>query len=120
MSLDIQSLATENRRLADEGLRLRFKLVDARTDRSLGVRESLAVLIVQGAGTWKSHAWAHPVGHGTFEVAFAAPGPGTYYLFFSCRSQGWGPADLPYLTVQANSTGVTALSRSPEGAASRC
>jgi hypothetical protein len=120
MSLDIQPLASEKRMMVDEGVRLRFKLVDPRTDRPLRVSEPLGALILHGAGKWKRHAWAHPHGGGVFEIAFPIPWPGTYYLFFACRSQGWGPADLPYLTVQSDGSGLTALSRTPEAAASQC
>jgi hypothetical protein len=116
MTLDIAPVQSQRRMLVGEELLLHFRLFDPQTQRPSDGLGPLRVLVFQPADGWQGHGWAHPVGDGTYEVAFPIPKAGAYYIFLACPQAGVGYAQLPYLILQTSETGTTAISRASEEA----
>ena len=117
MRLDIVALQSEKRILVDEGLRLRFKVVNLPKDRPPEGLGDLWVLVMQAAGTWQKQGWAQPLGEGVYEVAFPVPKEEVYYVFFACPSLNMSFAQFPHLIVQAQDKEVLAFRKVAETAA---
>jgi hypothetical protein len=63
--------------------------------------KDVGVLTFLAPGVWQQRQWAMPVGEGIYEVSFAAPQSGIYYVFWECPSLKVRHNQLPPLILQA-------------------
>ncbi|MBI2875305.1 MAG: cytochrome D1 [Candidatus Tectomicrobia bacterium] len=110
----IESLFKERQIRVGEGVQLQFKLTDPATHQPRVGLKDVRVLMLLAPGIWQKRDWARSVGDGIYEVAFTAPKPGVYYLFFESRSLGVQFNQLPYLILQAAEEKVLSPARASE------
>lgn len=100
VALRIEPLLEERTFRVKETIRLRFKVTRTETRRpGVGLKD-VGVLTFLAPGVWQQRQWARPVGEGVYEVSFAAPQPGIYYVFWECPSLKVRYNQLPPLILQ--------------------
>ena len=80
---------------------LRFKVSDSDSNQPKLNLEDMGVLIFLSPGIWQQREWAKAVGDGVYEVNFAPPQAGVYYVYFQCPSLSVRFNQLTPLTLQA-------------------
>jgi YVTN family beta-propeller protein len=80
---------------------LRFKLIDAKTNKAKDDLKDVRVLTFLAPGTWQRRDIAKSLGHGNYEVNLNVPQSGVYMVFVESSSMGVRYKDLPHLTLQA-------------------
>ncbi len=66
---------------------LRFKVVDAGSDKPVSAEE-ISVLLFRGPGSWQWRGGPRAVGQGEFEVTFRPPSPGEFKFLVGVQSRG--------------------------------
>jgi hypothetical protein len=84
----------------DRSFPLRFKLIDARTNKGKDGIRDVRVLTFLSSGTWQRRDIAKSLGNGEYEVDINVPQTGSYMVFIDSSSMGVRYQDLPYLMLQ--------------------
>jgi len=84
-----------------ESYQLRFRVLDAVTDKPKADLKDMAVLVLLAPGIWQRRDFARPVGDGVYEMSFVPPREGAYYVYFQALSLGATSNQLPSFTLQA-------------------
>jgi len=116
LALEVEPLYKEHRLPVGTPTRLRFKVLDGKTEQPAPDLKDLGVLTFLTPGNWADRQWARPLGGGVYEVEVVPPQAGVYYVFVQCPSRGLGYKQLPYLILQATSAtppGATAQTAPP-------
>ena len=103
LALQVEPLFKEHRLTAGAATRLRFKVLDGKTEQPAPDLKDLGVLTFLTPGNWADRQWARALGGGVYEVEVTPPQAGVYYVFVQCPSHGLGYKQLPYLILQATS-----------------
>ncbi len=86
---------------AGENYRLRFKIINAATNRLRSDLKDFGALTFLVPGIWQQRQWAKQLADGAYEIEFVPPQAGLYYIFFQCPSLGLQFNQLQRVTVQA-------------------
>jgi len=108
VALRIEPLLEERTFRVGETMRLRFKVTHTETRQPSTGLKDVGVLTFLAPGVWQQRQWAMPVGEGIYEVSFAAPQSGVYYVFWECPSLKVRYNQLPPLILQATNEAPTA------------
>lgn len=103
LALQVEPLFKEHKLTAGAATRLRFKVLDGKTEQPAPDLKDLGVLTFLTPGNWADRQWARSLGGGVYEVEITPPQAGVYYVFVQCPSRGLGYKQLPYLILQATS-----------------
>ena len=96
--------AVENRILqTGQKVRLRFRLTDPETGQPMANLRDVRFLAVLAPGIWHKRHGAEPAGDGFYEIDFAPPQSGIYYVYLECLSLGLTFNNPHYLVLQAAS-----------------
>lgn len=101
LALEVEPLYKERRLPIGTPTRLRFKVLDGKTEQPASDLKDLGVMTFLTPGNWADRQWARSLGGGLYEVEVTAPKAGVYYVFVQCPSRGLGYKQLPYLILQA-------------------
>jgi DNA-binding beta-propeller fold protein YncE len=101
VALRIEPLLEERTIRVKETIRLRFKVTRTETRQPAVGLKDVGVLTFLAPGVWQQRQWAKPVGEGLYEISFAAPQSGIYYVFWECPSLKVRHNQLPPLILQA-------------------
>ena len=82
-----------------EESKIRFRLLDAKTNKPNSKLDDVGVLVFLSPGLWQERKIAQPVGDGVYEVAVNLPESGVYLVFVESPSQRVVYRELPYLMV---------------------
>jgi len=96
----IESLGTVPVAYAGENLHLRFRVIDATTEKPRSDLQDVGVLAFLAPGIWQQRSWATPAVGGVYEMNFVPPQAGVYYVFFQCPSLGVQFNQLQHLNVE--------------------
>jgi YVTN family beta-propeller protein len=99
--IKVEALASGGAPRVGETYQLRFRVTDAASDQPKADLKDVGVLVFLAPGIWQQRELAKPLGGGVYEVSFALPEPGVYYVFFQSPSLGVRFNQLPFLTLQA-------------------
>ena len=97
----IEFLTQEKQIPVGGDFRLRFKVMDLSKNESVNGLEDVLVMAMSPGSGWSQKFWAKDSGEGIYEVSFAAPNAGVYYVSFSCQSLKADFRKLPYLVLEA-------------------
>jgi YVTN family beta-propeller protein len=86
VAIKIELLANQPVVRVGENYRLRFKVIDANSNRARANLEDLGTLVFLAPGIWQERQWARAVGDGIYEMNFVPPQAGVYYVYFQCPS----------------------------------
>ncbi|HXG93629.1 MAG TPA: YncE family protein [Blastocatellia bacterium] len=112
LPIAVEAMFTEEKIRVGEPVKLRFKVTDTKTNhRAVGLKD-FGVMVMLASGTWQHRQWATQVEDGVYEISFAAPKPGPYYVFVQCPSMKVGLNKTPYHILQA----ADAVPRNDNGA----
>jgi YVTN family beta-propeller protein len=102
VALKIEHEVPADRQLqAGQDFPLRFKLIDAKTNKPKDDLNDVRVLTFISAGTWQRRDIAKSVGNGMYEISLNVPQSGVYMVFVESESMGVRYRDLPALTLHA-------------------
>jgi YVTN family beta-propeller protein len=101
LALEVEPLYKERTLPVGAATRLRFKVLDGKTEQPAAGLKDFGVMALLSPGNWTDRQWARPVGGGVYEVEITPPQAGVYYVFVQCPSLGLGYKQLPYLILQA-------------------
>ena len=104
VELRVEPLAVPNTIKVGESYNLRFKMIDAHSNKALTKLDDVGVLVFLAPGTWQQRVRAKPLDQGVYEMSFIPPSPGVYYIFFECPSLGINFAQLPSLNLEATNS----------------
>ena len=85
---------------AGEESKIRFRLLDTKTNKPNSKLDDVGVLVFLSPGMWQERKIARPVGDGVYEVSVNMPETGVYLVFVESPSQRVVYRELPYLTLQ--------------------
>ena len=97
----VQALIQDPKIRALEEFKLRFKVVDTKTNQPKAGLKDVGVLVFLAPGIWQNRLWAKSIGEGVYEISFTPPQTGVYYVFVSCPSLKVRYNQLPYLVLEA-------------------
>ena len=69
-----------------ESFKVRFKVTDSGSGQPKVNLEDVGVLVFLAPGIWQQREWAKAVGEGVYEMSFAPPQAGVYYVHFQLSS----------------------------------
>ena len=101
LALQVEPLYKEHRLAVGAPARLRFKVLDGKTEQPVSDLKDFGVMTFLTPGNWADRQWARPLGGGVYEVEVTPPQAGVYYVFVQCPSRGLGYKQLPYIILQA-------------------
>lgn len=101
LALQVEPLYREHKLTVGTPTRLRFKVLDGKTEQPNSDLKDLGVLTFLTPGNWTDRQSARSLGGGVYEVEVTAPKAGVYYVFVQCPSKGLGYKQLPYQILQA-------------------
>jgi YVTN family beta-propeller protein len=101
LTLQVEPLYKEHKLTAGVTTRLRFRVLDGKTEQPASDLKDLGVLTFLTPGNWADRQWARALGNGIYEVEITPPQKGVYYVFVQCPSRGLGYKQLPYQILQA-------------------
>jgi YVTN family beta-propeller protein len=81
-SVKIEPLTKQALANAGEKFTLRFKVLDAKSGEVKPNLKDVTVLVFLAPGIWQERQLAKPAADGVYEVSFAPPEAGVYYIFF--------------------------------------
>jgi YVTN family beta-propeller protein len=99
VALRLNYQVKEMRLSVGQDFSLRFKLVDAATNKPKDDLRDVRVLTFSGA--WQRRDLAKSLGGGVYEINLNVPEPGGYTVFVESVSMGVRYRDLPYLMLEA-------------------
>ncbi|HEX6202137.1 MAG TPA: hypothetical protein VF100_03970 [Thermoanaerobaculia bacterium] len=82
-----------------EEVRLPFELFDRTAGTARGGRDDVEVLTFLAPGIWQERHRAEPAADGRYEVRFAPPRPGVYYVFVRAPGLGLDFRESPFVTL---------------------
>ena len=100
-SLRIEHLITERTIETKKSLPLRFRLVDAVTNKPRSDLKDVRVLAFLTPGIWQKRDFARPIGDGIYEVELNVPDNGVYMVFVEVPSQRLSYRHFASLTLHA-------------------
>jgi YVTN family beta-propeller protein len=109
----VQSMIEDPKIRAREEFKIRFKVIDTKTNQLRDGLKDVGVLVFLAPGIWQNRQWAKPMGGGTYEVTFTPPQTGVYYVFVSCPSLKVRYNQLPYVVLEAKD-GAPAPAQKPK------
>jgi YVTN family beta-propeller protein len=101
MALRVEPLFKASPIKVREKIELRFRLTDPETKQPKDGLKDVNVLTLLAPGQWHTRQWARSLGDGVYEVSFAPPESGVYYVFLECASLKVRYNHLPYSILQA-------------------
>lgn len=102
-AFQIEFLNRETPLAVSEDYKVRFRLSDERTKRTINAKD-VGMLVFLSPGMWQQRQIARPLGDGVYEITINVPETGVYLLFVESPSQHIHYRDLPYLTLHAAAT----------------
>jgi YVTN family beta-propeller protein len=99
--IKVEALLQDKAPRAGESYQLRFRVIDAASNRPKSDLKDMGVLVFLAPGIWQRRDLAKPVGDGVYEMSFVPPQAGAYYVFFQAPSLGVQFNQLPSLTLEA-------------------
>ncbi|MFL6254419.1 MAG: YncE family protein [Pyrinomonadaceae bacterium] len=109
-ALAVEYLDKEKPLRVGEDYKLRLRLSDATTGKSVDGLKDVRVLTFLSPGTWQKRAFAQGVGAGVYELNVNVPQSGLYMIFVESRSMGVAFRQLPYLMLGASEPAATKAS----------
>ena len=100
-SITIEPVLSETTARVGESYKLRFKVLDKKSNQPKVNLADIGVLVFLAPGIWQQREWAKPVGNGVYEVTFVPPQAGVYYVYFQCPSLDLRFNQITPLTIQA-------------------
>ncbi len=107
LAIKIEPLLEERQIRVGERVHLRVRVTDSETSQPKTGLKDVGILTFLAPGTWQKRMWAEPAGAGIYQVDFAVPRPGVYYVFFQCPSLGVRYNQLPYMILRATEDEAT-------------
>ena len=101
VALRIEHQIKERQLAVGRNFPLRFKLIDAETNKPRGDLKDVKVLTLLAPGTWQQREMAKSLGDGIYEINLNVPQPGVYMVFVESASMRVQFRDMPYLMLQA-------------------
>ncbi|MEO7660129.1 MAG: YncE family protein [Pyrinomonadaceae bacterium] len=99
--LRIEHLIKDRTIEVNKSLLLRFKLLDAATNKPKENLKDVRVLTFLAPGIWQKRDFARSIGNGVYEVELNVPQSGVYMVFVEVASQGLSYRQLASLTLHA-------------------
>lgn len=96
----IQSLLKDRAMRAGEKVRVQFRLLDAGTKQPRTGVTDLRALAFLSPGIWQRRVLAEARDGGVYEIEFAPPEPGLYYIYLESASLGLKLNNPQYLTIE--------------------
>ena len=84
-----------------ETVRLQFRLTDPATKQPKTELKDVGFMVMLAPGTWHKRQAARAIGDGVYEIEFAPPQPGVYYVYLESPSAGLSVNNSQYLTLEA-------------------
>ncbi|MBP6823269.1 MAG: cytochrome D1 [Acidobacteria bacterium] len=84
-----------------ETARLQFRLTDPNTKQPKTELKDVGSMVMLAPGVWHKRQAARAIGDGVYEVEFAPPQPGVYYVYLESQSAGLSVNNSQYLVLQA-------------------
>jgi len=81
--------------------RLRFRLTNAATGAARVGLDDLRALAFLAPGTWHQRFPAKEIGDGVYEIEFAPPESGVYYVYLESASAGLKVNNPQYVVLEA-------------------
>jgi YVTN family beta-propeller protein len=106
--LTVEAVAAADELRAGEEVPFRFRLVDPASAAPRAGVDDLRVLTYRGPGLDARRQWARPVGKGVYEIDFAPPREGVYYLFVESASSGLRYNRSGFLVLQVSEPAASA------------
>lgn len=97
--VEVRYRPAERRAVVGEEVRLPFELFDRVGGVPRGGRDDVEVLTFLAPGVWQERHRAEPAGDEGYEVRFAPPRPGVYYVFVRAPGLGLDYRESPYVTL---------------------
>jgi YVTN family beta-propeller protein len=107
VSLAVEYLDTEKPLRAGEDYKLRLRLSDKTTGKSVDGLKDVQVLTFLSPGIWQKRAFARGTGGGVYELNINVPQSGLYMVFVESRTAGVAFRQLPYLMLRASAPETT-------------
>lgn len=83
-----------------DAARLQFRLSDPATKQPKVALNDVAATVMLAPGVWHRRQTARVIGDGVYEIEFAPPQPGVYYVYLESASAGLSVNNSQYLTLQ--------------------
>jgi YVTN family beta-propeller protein len=99
--ITVETISKDSFIKVGETYNVRFKVVDTNSKQPKLDMNDMGVLVFLTPGIWQRREWAKPLGDGTYEMSFAPPEAGVYYVYFHAPSLGVRSNQLPFLTLTA-------------------
>lgn len=103
--VEVRYRPAEREAAAGEEVRVSFELYDRATGTPRGGREDVEVLTFLAPGVWHQRHRAEATGDGRYEVRFAPPRPGVYYVFVRAPGLGLEYREAGYVTLTVGAGG---------------
>ena len=84
-----------------ETARLQFRLTDPTTKQPKAELKDVGAMTMLAPGVWHRRQTARAIGNGVYEIEFAPPQPGVYYVYLESTSAGLSVNNSQYLTLEA-------------------
>ena len=107
VALRVEYLDREKLLPAGSDFKLRFRLLDAATNKPKDGLKDVRVLTFLSPGIWQKRDFAQPAGGGVYELTLTAPESGIYMVFVESQSRGVSFRQLPHLMLQADGPAET-------------
>lgn len=92
----------QNRNLkVGETVRLQFRLTDPATKQAKAELKDVGSMVMLAPGVWHKRQAARAIGDGVYEIEFAPPQTGVYYVYLESASAGLAVNNSQYLTLEA-------------------
>ena len=99
--INIESLIERRILRVRETARLRFRLTNAGTGAPRTGLEDVRALTFRAPGTWHQRFPAKEIGDGVYEIEFAPPESGVYYVYLESASAGLKVNNPQYVVLEA-------------------
>jgi hypothetical protein len=100
IAIRVEPLANAKTGRLQENYRLRFRVIDNRSNQPKVVLTDMIVMVVLNPGDWQESQAARSVGAGVYEISFVPPQAGVYYVFFQCPSLAVRSSQIPFLVLR--------------------
>jgi YVTN family beta-propeller protein len=100
IAIRVEPLANAKTGRLQENYRLRFRVIDNRSNQPKVGLTDMIVMVVLNPGDWQESQAARSVGAGVYEISFVPPQAGVYYVFFQCPSLAVRSSQIPFLVLR--------------------
>lgn len=101
LPIKVEPILTDKALRVGENYHLRFKVIDAISNKPRSDLKDMGVLVFLAPGIWQHRDWAKSLGDGVYELSFVPPQAGVYYVFFQAPSLGVQFNQVPTLHLRA-------------------